>query len=122
MRNLFFSALGSMIIAGILLIFQHADHYVLYTVSTAICVSIAVNGLVICYLSRSSFYRSSMYSTVVFNGLFTGMIGLLILHVYDEPFVVDAADLLTPYVTLFFLSFLHAIIMLVMIKSNPKLV
>ncbi|GLI82853.1 hypothetical protein ANABIO32_05410 [Rossellomorea marisflavi] len=122
MRNLFFSALGSMIIAGSLLIFQRTNHYVLYTVSTAICVSIAVNGLVICSLSRSSFYRSSMYSTVVFNGLFSGMIGLLILHFYDEPFVVDAADLLTPYVTLFFLSFLHAIIMLVMIKSNPKLV
>ncbi|WJV20256.1 hypothetical protein QU593_07395 [Rossellomorea marisflavi] len=122
MRNLFFSALGSMLIAGSLLIFQRTDHYVLYTVSTAICVSIALNGLVICSLSRSSFYRSSMYSTVVFNGLFSGMIGLLILQFYDEPFVVDAADLLTPYVTLFFLSFLHAIIMLVMIKSNPKLV
>ncbi|WP_079516434.1 hypothetical protein [Rossellomorea marisflavi] len=122
MRNLFFSALGSMLIAGSLLIFQRTDHYVLYTVSTAICVSIALNGLVICSLSRSSFYRSSMYSTVVFNGLFSGMIGLLILQFYDEPFVVDAADLMTPYVTLFFLSFLHAIIMLVMIKSNPKLV
>lgn len=122
MRNLFFSALGSMIIAGSLLIFQRADHYVLYTVSTAICVSIALNGLVICSLSRSSFYRSSMYSTVVFNGLFTGMIGLIILHFYDAPFVLDAADLLTPYITLFFLSCLHVIIMLVMIKLNPKLV
>ncbi|MEW4328366.1 hypothetical protein Q0N12_17080 [Rossellomorea marisflavi] len=122
MRNLFFSALGSMIIAGSLLIFQRADHYVLYTVSTAICVSIAVNGLVICSLFRSSFYRSSMYSTVVFNGIFTGMTGLIILHVYEAPFVLDAADLLTPYVTLFFLSCLHVIIMLVMIKLNPKLV
>ncbi|WP_218246253.1 hypothetical protein [Rossellomorea sp. RS05] len=94
----------------------------MYTVSSAFCVSIAVNGLVICSLSRSSFYRSSMYSTVVFNGLFSGMIGLLILHVYDEPFEVDAVDLLTPYITLFFLSFLHAIIMLIMIKWNPNLV
>ncbi|MBV6683902.1 hypothetical protein KV679_09305 [Bacillus sp. JRC01] len=50
------------------------------------------------------------------------MIGLLILHVYDEPFEVDAVDLLTPYITLFFLSFLHAIIMLIMIKWNPNLV
>ncbi len=122
MKKVFSCALGSLIVAGSPVFFYRADHDVLYSILLATATSFIINFMILLYLSRSSFYKSSLYITALYNFLFTGLIGLIPITFSSKPNVVDAFDILTPLITLFSISFIHAIIMLIMVKVDSKLV
>ncbi|MEW4306645.1 hypothetical protein [Rossellomorea marisflavi] len=121
MKKIVSCALGSLIVAGSQFFFR-ADHDGLYSILLATGASFIINFMIMLYLSRSSFYKSSMYITALYNFLFTGLIGIIAITFSGIPAVVDAFDILTPFITIFFISSLHAIIMLILVKVNSKLV
>ena len=86
-------------------------------------VSLFVNNLTIKYFIKQGFLNKIDFHLLsLYQFIFLLMIGILYIPFQPHSYVMDAVDLIVPYITLFILSILHGSSLLVLIYKNNKLV
>lgn len=84
--------------------------------------SLIVNGLFIRFWRlKGVFFKSGMYPSALYQVIFMIVIGFQIITVSDKPYIMDAWDGMSPYVTLVLVSLVHGCVLLIMVKWNKKL-
>jgi hypothetical protein len=84
--------------------------------------SLIVNGLFIRFWRlKGVFLKGGMYPSALYQVIFMVVIGFQIITVSDKPYIRDAWDGLSPYVTLVLVSLVHGCVLLLMVKWNKKL-
>ncbi|MGM0864159.1 MAG: hypothetical protein ACQEWF_05750 [Bacillota bacterium] len=89
----------------------------------ATVISFLVNSVIVYALRKKGvFYKESLYSVSLYNILFVLISGILVIVVPEKSYILDAIDVLSPYLTLMIISFIHGLLMSLMIKINKRLV
>jgi hypothetical protein len=89
----------------------------------ATAISVFVNSIIVYSLRKKGvFYKEPLYSVSLYNILLVLIPGILVIVVSEKSYILDAIDLLAPYLTLMIISFIHGLIMFLMIKINKSLV
>jgi hypothetical protein len=89
----------------------------------ATAISIFVNSIILFALrKKGEFYKEPLYSGSLYNILFVLISGILIIAVSEKSYIIDALDILSPYLTLMIISLIHGLLMSLMIKINKRLV
>lgn len=84
--------------------------------------SLILNGLFIwTWCHEGVFLKSGLYPSVLYQVFFMVVIGFEIISVSDKPYIMDAWDGMSPYVTLVMVSIVHGCVLLLMVKGNKKL-
>ncbi|MGG3915443.1 hypothetical protein [Rossellomorea vietnamensis] len=93
------------------------------TVLLATVPSLILNGFLVgVWLHRGTFYKSGLYPSAFYQVIFILMIGIVVIGAADKPYVVDAWDGVSPYVTLLLVSLIHGSVLVWMVKGNKALV
>ncbi|MEL3971062.1 hypothetical protein AAEO50_02125 [Rossellomorea oryzaecorticis] len=89
----------------------------------ATVISVFVNsGIVYALRQKGLFYKLPLYTISLYNVLFVLIPGVLVIVVSEKSYIIDAIDVLSPYLTLMIISCIHGLLMSLMIKINKKLV
>ncbi|UTE78406.1 hypothetical protein [Rossellomorea sp. KS-H15a] len=84
--------------------------------------SLIVNGLFIrVWRLKGVFFKGEMYPIALYQVIFMVVIGFQIITVSDKPYIMDAWDGMSPYLTLVMVSIVHGCVLLLMVKWNKKL-
>ncbi|MGG4168896.1 hypothetical protein ABEW00_15755 [Rossellomorea vietnamensis] len=93
------------------------------TVLLAAVPSLILNGFLVgVWLLQGSFYKSGLYPSAFYQVIFILIIGIVVIGAADKPYVVDAWDGVSLYVTLLLVSLIHGLILMWMVKGNKVLV
>lgn len=93
------------------------------TILMAGFLSLIVNSLFIRVLRHEGvFLRSGLYPSALYQVFFMVVVGCKIITVSEKPYIMDAWDGMSPYVTLLLVSLVHGCVLLLMVKGNQRLV
>jgi hypothetical protein len=125
MNKVVISLIGSMAIFVVTLGFQTIISATLSweSILTAVVTSSVVNYFIVKVLvHRGVFYKSTLYPITFYNIMFVLLPGVIVIKSSGQNYVMDAFDILSPYITLSIISILHGLTMVLIINQNKKLV
>ncbi|MCA0149809.1 hypothetical protein LCD52_13495 [Rossellomorea vietnamensis] len=124
MKKVFYSFVGALLMCMCIFIFTDilSNTISLKTFLIACFLSLILNGLFIwIWRHEGVFLKSGLYPSALYKVFFMVVIGFEIISVSDKPYIMDAWDGMSPYVTLVLVSLMHGCVLLVMVKWNKKL-
>ena len=86
-------------------------------------ISILVNIIIVsAFVNMGVFYKRFLYPLALQNILFVLIPGTIIIVVSEKSYIVDAIDVVSPYLTLIFVSFTHGLVTAIIVRVNKRLV
>ncbi|MGM0751555.1 MAG: hypothetical protein ACQET6_06450 [Bacillota bacterium] len=125
MNKMILSLIGSMAIFTATLGFQAIISATLSwgSIFTAVVASSVVNYFIVKVLiHKGVFYKHSLYPIAFYNSVFVLLSGVIVIISSGQSYVLDAFDLLSPYITIGIISIFHGLIMAIIISQHRKLV
>ncbi|PFA62823.1 hypothetical protein CN378_17415 [Bacillus sp. AFS015802] len=86
-------------------------------------VSVVLNSLIVRVVIQSgTFYKGVLYPMCLYNVLFVLIPGIILIVTSEKSYVMDAMDVISPYVTLTVLSLIHGGVLMLVVRINKRLV